>query len=193
MLHVTYTSKPSDVALVEACLRQDRKAQRSLYDRYAPRMMASCLRYCGNRADAEDCLLLGFEKVFRNLASYQGQGSLEGWVRRIMVREALQHLRKSSLLFVQTEPEALASTTPANWADAADELALEDVLAAVTKLPEGYRTVFNLAAIEGFSHDEIATMLGISEATSRSQLFRARQLLQKQLLADAATLSKTHQ
>jgi RNA polymerase sigma-70 factor (ECF subfamily) len=173
-------------------LRQDRKAQRMLYNRFAGKMLAACLRYCGNRTDAEDCLLQGFEKVFAHLASYQGQGSLEGWVRRIMVREALQHLRKRSLLFVQTETEALPEAQTAGWADAAEHLAIEDVLAAVARLPEGCRTVFNLAGVEGFRHDEIASMLGISEATSRSQLFRARQLLQKLLTADAANLAKTH-
>jgi RNA polymerase sigma-70 factor (ECF subfamily) len=175
--------------LVAACLRGEALAQRKLYDRFAGKMLACTLRYCGNRADAEDCLLQGFEKVFRSLATYQGQGALEGWVRRIMVREALQHLRKRSLLFVQVDADLDAEPTAQTWADAAEALAVEDVLTAIASLPEGYRTVFNLSVVEGFSHEEIAATLGISENTCRSQLFRARQILQKRLLADEARLA----
>jgi len=193
MLRVTHSTPLSDAALAAACLRGEAKAQRVLFERFSGKMLACCLRYCGNRPDAEDCLLQGFEKVFRNLAAYQGEGSLEGWVRRIMVREALQLLRKRSLLFVQKASEGDDTDVPSvTWADTAEGLAVEDLLTAVAALPEGYRTVFNLAVVEGYGHDEIAAMLGISEATSRSQLHRARHMLQKRLHADEAILTQTH-
>ena len=194
MLRVSRPDLDTDADLAAACLRGDGRAQRLLYDRFAGKMLACCLRYCGNRPDAEDCLLQGFERIFRNLGSYTGLGPLEGWVRRIMVREALQMLRKRSLLFVERSgPEGAPLPEPPGpaWAEAAEGLAVEDVLAAVAALPESYRTVFNLAAVEGYSHDEVARLLGISEATSRSQLFRARQLLQKALSADEALLAHT--
>jgi RNA polymerase sigma-70 factor (ECF subfamily) len=137
-------------------------------------------------------LLQGFEKVFRHLDTFQGGGSLEGWLRRIMVREALQHLRKRSLLFVQPKEDDPGETPRPSWADAAEGLAIDDLMEAVASLPSNFRTVFNLTIVEGFSHEEISHLLGITEATSRSQLFRARQMLQKILEAEAATLTKTH-
>ena len=167
----------TDQALVEACLASDRKAQKQFYDRFASKMFTVTLRYCATRPDAEDCLLVGFEKAFAQLSSYQHLGSLEGWVRRIMVREALMQVRKRSLMFVETT-EAIEDSTGA-WPTWLQHLEAEELMTYVRRLPDGYRIVFNLYAIEGFAHDEIAEQLGISAATSRSQLARARAQLQK--------------
>jgi RNA polymerase sigma-70 factor (ECF subfamily) len=172
-------NKPTEEQLVERCLNGERKAQRQLFERFSGKMMAACLRYAGNRADAEDCMIQGFEKVFRALPMFQQLGSLEGWIRRIMVREALTMVRKKTLLFAETSEEV---ENQGQWPDWASELEASELMALVQGLPEGYRLVFNLYAIEGYSHEEIADMLAISAVTSRSQLSRARALLQKQIV-----------
>ena len=171
----------TEADLIAACVRGEHRAQRQLYDQLAGLMLTVCRRYLKRREDAEEALLLGFAKMFRALPSYRFAGSFEGWVRRIMVNEALMQLRQRETLTSSFEdfaqPENLA-TTPAT---ADTQLQAEDLLALLATLPTGYRTVFNLSALEGYGHQEIAGLLGISEGTSKSQLSKARALLQRRI------------
>ncbi|NDC79366.1 MAG: RNA polymerase sigma factor [Chitinophagia bacterium] len=153
--------------------------QEALYRKYSARMYAVCLRYAGSADDAKDFLQEGFVKVYRNLERFRGEGSFEGWMRRIFVRTAIEHLRARRL---QTAPlpEGHDTDDESGWS-ALDGLALEDLMRMIRLLPDGYRTVFNLYAVEGYSHREIGEMLGISEGTSKSQLARARKALQEMI------------
>jgi len=170
-------------ALVAACCLGNPRAQRQLYDQLAPRMMALCLRYLRQPADAEEALLKGFGKVFRALPQYRHEGPLAGWVRRIMVNTALAALRRQPPRLLELAGCHRELTPVA--AQAETSLAAADLLRLVQGLPTGYRTVFNLFAIEGYSHPEIAEQLGISEGTSKSQLSKARTMLQRQLAGGA--------
>ena len=171
----------TEAELIAACIRGEARAQRQLYDQLAGLMLTVCRRYLRRHEDAEEALLLGFAKMFRALPTFQFAGSFEGWVRRIMVNEALMQLRQREAMTVSMEdfaqPENLATTA----ATADTQLQADDLLALLAALPTGYRTVFNLYALEGFSHQEIAEMLGISEGTSKSQLSKARAMLQRRL------------
>ena len=173
--------RPTEAQWVAGLQRGDATAQRQVYDQYAGRMLATCLRYVGDQPEAEDLMIGGFLKVFDKVGQFRGEGSFEGWVRRIMVNEALMQLRQRELLTVSFEefgqPENLAVT--AATADTA--LQAEDLLGLLATLPAGYRTVFNLYALEGYGHQEIAELLGISEGTSKSQLSKARALLQRRV------------
>ncbi|RXK51030.1 RNA polymerase sigma factor [Aquirufa rosea] len=164
--------------LIEACQKQDRRAQHIVYQINAGKMMAVCKRYLGVGPDAEDALMEGFMKVFGKIDNFQGQGSFEGWIRKIMVNESLMKLRKSANRFDQDIDETYDLGHPE---DAFMHLGVEDIQNLILELPPGYRTIFNLYAIEGYSHVEIADMLQISEGTSKSQLSRARQILQNKL------------
>ncbi len=177
----TFPAVTSDADLIAACLRGDPRAQRQLYNQFAGLMLTVCRRYLKRQEDAEEALLLGFAKVFRALPTFRLEGSFEGWVRRIMVNEALMELRRREPLHLSFEefaqPENLASTP----ATADTQLQAEELMALLQELPTGYRTVFNLYALEGYSHPEIAEALGISEGTSKSQLSKARAMLQRRL------------
>ena len=164
--------------LIEACKREDRKGQKLLYDRYSPKMFGVCKRYARSREDAEDILLEGFYKVFKNIHQYQGSGSFEGWIRRIMVNEALMFLRKKHNFQLTVEVSNIELKTEIN---AEEELIAEDILNMLDKLPTGYRTVFNLYVLEGYKHREIADILGISINTSKSQLILAKKRMQSML------------
>ncbi|TYZ10576.1 sigma-70 family RNA polymerase sigma factor [Hymenobacter lutimineralis] len=171
----------SETALLEACRQGEARAQRLLYDRLAPKMLTTCRRYLRNPDDAEEAMMSGFVKVFRGLGSFRHEGSFEGWVRRIMVRECLNVLgRHEPLLLAFDDCPGLAPALPAA---AETDLHTADLLALVQALPAGYRTVFNLFALEGYNHPEIAALLGISEGTSKSQLSKARTLLQRRVAA----------
>ncbi len=182
-----YNSKLEN-QLIRACIEKDGRAQRAMYEKYAPPMYAICLRYVKEASDAEDVLITGFMKVFDKMHTYSGQGSLGGWIRRIMINEALGYLRRNKTMYLEVEVEA-ADRDP-NWQLVNDHLQTEDLLNMVSELPMGYRTVFNLYAIEGYSHKEISKMLGISESTSKSQLSRARGLLQQKLLESEQEIKK---
>ena len=177
----------NEADLIAACVRGEHRAQRQLYDQLAGLMFTVCRRYLRRREDAEEALLLGFAKMFRALPGYRFEGSFEGWVRRIMVNEALMQLRQRELMTVSfdefLQPENLATTA----ATAETQLQAEDLLALLATLPAGYRTVFNLYALEGYGHQEIAELLGISEGTSKSQLSKARALLQRRLSPSAVS------
>ena len=172
--------KYSHTGLVEGCKRGDSHAQRCLYDRFAPAMLAVCHRYARKHDDALDMLQEAFIKVFQNISRYDDRGSLEGWIRRIVVNTAIDHLRKHKhQLLEQDASEAVHLS--AHTENALDHLELETLLKVVQSLPDGYRMIFNLYAIEGFSHAEIGEQLGITESTSRSQYTRARGLLRKRI------------
>ena len=154
-----------------------REAQKALYDSYAPKMLALCRRYIKDVHFAEDVMIEGFVKVFRNLPGFRFEGSFEGWVRRIMVREAIDYLRKRQFV-VFDDARVAESGGLENYADPYQLEALEHL---IDSLPEGYRLVFTLYAVEGYKHAEIAEVLGISENTSKSQLYKARKQLQEKL------------
>ena len=173
--------------LVLALQQGDAKAQRILYDRYAGPMMGVCMRYLKNEMDAEEVLINGFMKVYLHVGRFEQKGSFEGWVRRIMVNEALQHLRKQEPMHLAIEKEHnyLASED----ASADSEMTAEEMMELLLELPAGYRAVFNLYAIEGYSHKEIAEMLNISEGTSKSQLSKARAMLQRMLAQQGVVIA----
>jgi RNA polymerase sigma-70 factor (ECF subfamily) len=166
--------------LIEGCKRGDRKAQKELYEMYSRKMMGVCLRYIGDRESARDLLQDGFIKVFTSIESYSGNGSFEGWIRKIFVNCALEYLRKSDVL-----REAVGFDLSIDQIGFDDliisEISASELLKLVQDLPNSLRAVFNLFAIEGYSHKEVAKMMDISESTSRSQYVRAKQLLQSRI------------
>jgi RNA polymerase sigma factor (sigma-70 family) len=169
----------NEEALIKSCLRGSTQHQRELYERFAGKMFAVCLRYARNSADAADMLQDGFVKVFTKLDQYHFQGSFEGWVRKIMVNTALRTYQRQRFDMEHTGFESLPEH-PVD-PDALSKLAEEELLAIIAKLPDGYRVIFNLVAIEGYSHAEVAQALGIQESTSRSQLTKARRWLVEQM------------
>lgn len=166
----------SDNDLIAGCLAGDRKMQHELYQRFAPKMFGVCLRYAGNTEEAEDILQEGFVKVFKKIGSFRSEGSFEGWVRRIFVNTAIEHFRRKTYLQPVTEREE--ETIEGNYLSVLDSLAERDIIALVQQLSPGYRTVFNMYVVEGYTHKQIADALGISEGTSKSQLSRAKIILQ---------------
>ncbi len=179
--------------LIRACQRNDASAQREVYNRYSRRMLGVCTRYIKDDMEAEDVMIHGFLKIFEKIDQYQFAGSFEGWIRRIMVNEALQQVRRNKSVFLEVELEHVHNDAAVMHLDD-NEMEAEELLAMIQQLPDGYRTVFNLYAIEGYSHKEIAEQLGISENTSKSQLSRARALLQEYLRkAEKKTLNLTEE
>lgn len=172
-----YRSREDD--LVNGCRRGDQRAQQRLFDLYSSRMYGICRRYVKNSMQAEDVLVSAFTKVFEKIGQFKGEGSFEGWIRRIIINEALTSLRKSRAMMIETDLQQ-AEREP-DYDGLSDHLEAEDLLRLIERLPPGYRVVFNMYAIDGFSHKEIADHLGISENTSKSQLSRARTYLQKSL------------
>ena len=164
--------------LIESCKNNDSRAQRQLYETFARKMMSVCLRYAGNRETAEDFLQEGFIRVFSSIQSYNYEGSFEGWIRRIFVNTALEALRRNDLLRNGVELEALEPQQEADYS-AVDRISADELMELIAQLPPGFRTVFNMFAVEGYSHREIAQALHITESTSRSQYTRAKRLLQK--------------
>jgi len=158
----------------------DRRAQKAIYDCLSGKMYAICMRYMGNREVAEDVLQDGFVTLFTKLDSFNGEGSFEGWARKIFVNTALMSLRKKDVLKESGDVGA-ARDISSGEPTPIQSIAYNELLKMVSELPAGFRTVFNLYVIEGYSHKEIAKELGISEVTSRSQLLRARALLQAKI------------
>lgn len=166
----------SETDLIEGCIQGDRKMQYELYQRFAPKMYGVCLRYATNAEEAEDVLQEGFIKVFKKLESFRSEGSFEGWIRRIFVNTAIEQFRRKSYLQPITEREE--ATVEGKYLSVLDNLAERDIIGLVQQLSPGYRTVFNMYVVEGYTHREIADALGISEGTSKSQLSRAKLILQ---------------
>lgn len=165
---------------VRDCKKGEAKAQKFVYDKYASMMLAVCTRYIKDRMEAEHVMVGGMVKVFEKIGQFQEQGSFEGWIRRIMVNESLMYLRKNKNMSLESDFEEVIEEP--NYDELSEKLEADDLLKLIEKLPVGYRTVFNLYAIEGYKHEEIGKMLGISSGTSKSQLNRARTLLKKQLV-----------
>jgi len=151
--------------------------QEELYRRFSPRMYGVCMRYAGNAEEAEDILQEGFIKIFKKLGSFRSEGSFEGWVRRIFVNTAIEHFRRKT--YQQSITEQHENSIEGKSLSVLDNLGEKDILKLVQDLSPGYRTVFNLYVVEGYTHKEIGDMLGISEGTSKSQLSRAKVLLQE--------------
>ncbi len=166
--------------LIEGAKSGDRRSQKAIYDLLSHKMFAVCLRYMGDREAAEDILQDGFVTLFSKLDSFSGTGSFEGWARRIFVNTALMSLRKKDALKNTEDLDAAWSISTPD-PSAIQKIGHEELLKMVSALPTGFRTVFNMYVIEGYSHKEIAEALGISETTSRSQLQRARVLLQSKI------------
>ncbi len=165
--------------LLAGCRKQSRVAQQQLYATYSGKMYALCCRYVKSSMEAEDVLVASFTKVFDKIDQFKGEGSFEGWIRRIVVNEALTWLRKNRSMYVETDLEK--ADYEVDYNQLSDHLETEDLLRMIQLLPTGYQIVFNLYAIDGYSHKEIAEQLNISENTSKSQLSRARVYLQKLL------------
>lgn len=167
-------------SLLEGCKKGDRKAQESLYKTLASRMMGVCMRYAKDTYEAEDVLQMGFVKVFQKVSEFRGEGSFEGWIRRIMVNTAIESYRKNlrnlNLVNIDEVYDQPQSTFDMSG------LELKDLLKLVQQLSNGYRLVFNMYVIEGYSHKEIAGQLGITEGASKSQLSRARAILKEKIL-----------
>ncbi|MDD3078645.1 MAG: sigma-70 family RNA polymerase sigma factor [Paludibacter sp.] len=168
--------------LIAGCKKGKPWAQRAVYDLYAPTMMSICYRYVNDRETARDLLQDGFIRLFTKIDSYSGTGAFAGWVRRIFVTTSLEFLRQKNALKQSSNIDDYN-----NYIENVDETVLQkisadDLMACISRLSDGYRTVFNLYAIEGYSHAEIAGMLNITEVTSRTQYMRARKILQKEVL-----------
>ena len=171
----------SESALLERLRLQDPVAQKQLYDRYSPLLFSVCRRYLRAREDAEEALVSGLFKMFSQIDSYTGQGSFEGWIRRIVVNEALMRLRKNQPLVFPGDD--ILSNEQADGFSIEAELSAREILELLDQLPNGYRTVFNLYVLEGFKHHEIADLLGVSINTSKSQLILAKEKLRGLLRA----------
>ncbi|XOV94336.1 MAG: RNA polymerase sigma factor [Bacteroidota bacterium] len=169
----------TEQAMLESCRKGKPEAQRELYERFAPKMMGVCMRYVHDRDEAEHIMIGGMVKVFEKLNQFNEEGSFEGWIRRIMVNESLMYIRKNKNMSLEVEIESVDSNP--NYHQLEESLEANDLLMLISELPVGYRTVFNLYAIEGYNHKEIAEMLDINENTSKSQLSRARKYLQNRL------------
>lgn len=166
--------------LASKCVDGDAAAERRLFDALAPKMLSVCLRYTGDRMVAEDLLQDGFVTLFTHLDSYTGTGSFEGWARKIFVNTALMYLRKKDAL-KDTEDIAEARALSSGSASAVEHIGYKELMKMISSLPADYRTIFNMFVIEGYSHKEIAEALGMTEATSRSKLQRARIRLQEMI------------
>ncbi len=165
----------SETILIEKCQQNDRSAQKVLYERYAPVMLGICRRYLKDWMEAENVMSEGFFKIFTKMDQYRFEGSFEGWMKKIMVNESLALLRKRNDFNLTLESSNLSISTDAGPEEIAGE---NSILELLHKLPTGYRTIFNLYAIEGYKHKEIAEQLNISINTSKSQLIKARKRLQ---------------
>jgi RNA polymerase sigma factor (sigma-70 family) len=166
--------------IIQGCIKENRLCQRELFNRYAGKMMTVCLRYARHRMEAEDLLQDAFIKVYDNISRFEGKGSFEGWIRRIVVNTALKNASRHSFQKENIGTENVIETgeDPSVFS----KLTEDEILKLVQQLPDGYRYVFNLYCIEGYSHKEIADSLNIEESTSRSQLVKARNMLQNKVL-----------
>jgi RNA polymerase sigma factor (sigma-70 family) len=169
-LHKNYES------LIKKAKKDNRRAQQELFELFASKMKSVCRQYLKSNDMAEEVMLIGFFKVFAHLESFSGHGSFEGWIRRIMVNESISQLRRDKRLGFSSEKEIENSLDHVTYLET--ELEVAEIQRIIDILPDGYKTVFVLYAIEGYKHGEISELLGISESTSKSQLFKARKMLQ---------------
>jgi RNA polymerase sigma-70 factor (ECF subfamily) len=162
--------------IIQKCVEQDKAAQQSLFESYKGILFAICKRYINLEIEAEDVFIEGFYKIFNKIEQYNGDGSFEGWMKRIMVNESLMHLRSKKMLMVELEIQNISAHEDSNIVD---QLDAELIMIALEQLPLGYRTIFNLYVVEGYKHREIAEELNISIHTSKSQLILAKKRLQE--------------
>ncbi|MDR2126505.1 MAG: sigma-70 family RNA polymerase sigma factor [Prevotellaceae bacterium] len=168
--------------LVEGCINKDINAQRKLYERYAAKMLSVCLRYMNNEDEARDVMHDGFVKLFDKIKKFDGTGSLDGWIRKVFVNMCLEKLRISKKITKQNVYEAdVLQIVDDSMSDVYQQLEAKELMRFVAELPASFRSVFNLYAIEGYSHDEIAKMLGIEQSSVRSAYSKAKNLLQKKI------------
>jgi RNA polymerase sigma-70 factor (ECF subfamily) len=176
------------IEMWEGCLKNDRKQQELLYKTLAPRMLAVCMRYAHDKDEAQDILQEGFIKMFNNVHKYRGEGNLEGWIRRIMVHCAISRYRKlKPVVLVEgftDDSDSFSNSYNAHGLEA------KELMGMVAKLPQTYRSVFNMYAIEGYSHQEIGNTLGITELLSRTNLHRARTILKD--MVNKLTVTEVH-
>lgn len=170
----------NEADIIKGCIKNERQSQKMLYEHFAGKMLAVCMRYAKDRAEAEDMLQEGFLKVFQSIGNFKNEGSFEGWVRRIMVYNAINHFKHRSRKF--KEDLDVQDYDAPFQDDIIAKISAKEILALVQHLPEGYRVIFNLYAVEGYTHKEISEKLGIAIGTSKSQYSRAKLHLQ-QLLA----------
>jgi len=171
----------TEEAILKGCLNKERAAQKALYEKFSPKMLAICYRYAPNIADAEDMLQESFIKIFSHIYQFEGKGSLEGWIRRIVIHTSINQLKKNRKFSNSIDIVPMAEYIMQKEKQIAN-MQSKDIIECIRILPVGYRTVLNLYAIEGYSHKEIAQMLNIEESTSRSQYVRAKQMLERMLL-----------
>lgn len=163
--------------VIELAIANNRAAQQKLYLQFSPKMLSVCRQYVKDVQQAEDIMITAFMKMFTNLNKFQFNGSFEGWIRRIMVNESISYLRvHKNVKFIDDE-----TFFEERFNNVESQFSVDDIQLLIDNLPDGYRMVFNLYAIEGYKHHEIATMLGITEGTSKSQLSHARKMLQNQI------------
>ena len=172
--------------LVKKAKAGNRIAQQTIYDKYAPKMLSVCRQYIKDLHFAEDVMVGGFVKVFKHLESFENRGSFEGWIRRIMIRESISYLRKSQFVVFDDEIITHKAVTTIDNNQFED---VEYIQSLIDNLPQGYKMVFVLYVVEGYKHNEIAELLNISEGTSKSQLSKARKMLQENLKLQGVTTS----
>ena len=165
--------------IIKGCCQKEPVAQRLLYEMFSTRMFGVCLRYTGSREDAQDVLHEGFLKIYEKIEQFEFRGSFEGWIRRIMVNTALEKFRNQNKLVLSQE--TIEEFEKSENTDMTDNITVKELLGMIKELSPQYRVVFNLYAIEGYSHKEISKMLGITEGTSKSNLSRARSILQEKV------------
>jgi len=170
----------SEDELVKRCVRKEAKAQKLLYDTYHGTLLGICMRYAKSKTEAEDILQTGMIRIFKHISSYSGKGSFEGWMKRIIINVSIDNFRKSNKFYYHHNFDQLNGESYLRL-EIPDDLELKDLLKLIQELPPGYRIVFNLYAIEGYSHKEIGEKLGVSENTSKSQLLKARRALIEKL------------
>lgn len=181
----------TEEAILQGCLRNEASAQKELYNKYSPKMLAVCYRFGHNREDAEDMLQEGFIKVFSQIHTFRSQGAFEGWVRRIIVHTCINNLKKNKK-FNESVDLIHATTHQVREESIPSIVQAKQVVECIRLLPLGYRTVLNLYAIEGYSHKEISMMLEIEESTSRSQYTRAKQMLEDILIRKKILQKRTN-
>ena len=179
---------PSESDLIKGCIEENPEMQKLLYERFSSKMYGVCLRYTENVEDANDVMQEGFIKVYKSLPKFRGEGSFEGWIRRIFINTSIEHFRKKVKLYNVNEVHE--NTIEDAELDALDSLATKDILNIINELSPGYKQVFNMHVVEGYSHKEIADILGITEGTSKSQLARAKGALKKIIESRAGITKK---
>lgn len=167
-------------SLIAGCIKGNQMAQKALFDSFSPKFFALCLRYMNSKDDAEDVLQEGMVKIFTKLPEYQGKGSFEGWMRRIIVNTCLDQIRKNQKLKMDVSIDKEEYKLSMN-ANILENMSANELIEEIKKMPPGYRVVFNMFAIEGYSHQEIAEKLGVKESTSKSQYLRARAYLKDRI------------